>query len=319
MYCKVKHLVVFGCSCLSIVFQILAFVLGDFVFLALAAIAFAISIICKLKCMDNKEVLMPYVIVSTVGMLLCGIISVYKKALFLSASIVFALILITECVILIMSKVILKTPRSEGVYTRWEKLLSCISLIFIILSSLIFVDGLRSLTYMFSSISSQEPQYRGVEYYNNENYENYRFGKYVKDCLADHDFSEDAEVIDFYYRDYIPNETIFLNGNTQYHFMVEFSSVEAYNEHFNNITQKYMDYGLPEFGGLRCYLIEKQKLLYGNYMYFIVAGKEECNTMIYLIVIDDVNHDSISALDGPYVSFSGQNIWQELDKKSWST
>ena len=160
------------------------------------------------------------------------------------------------------------------------------------------------------------PEYRGVEYYEDEAYTRFRYGKKAEKYLPDYGELEGVESLDFYYSDLAAGESLFYrNGITVFMLRVEYTD-EQYAEEKEHIVQNGIDYSHRFISTLSyhdVWLLDKEELVL-NCMYSMAKCFDEQHTVIYFVTVEDSSDlEHFGAFDWDGGSYVQRDIWQEVE------
>lgn len=159
----------------------------------------------------------------------------------------------------------------------------------------LILELLLSLVYWFTPLPSNY-KFDGVEYYQDNKYEDFRFGNEASLYLPAYEDFEGANVVEFTYYDSFLTETLYFPSMTEFSLKVNYEP-EQYAMHKEAVCNQGADFGGRVLDDV--WLLEKKKITFGNYLYYIVICNDCENTLTYLVSVQD--HDKYSTyLDFPY-------------------
>lgn len=280
--------------------------------LPISLVLLIISYIVQRKIWDyDLDTVVPKLIISLICTIICGIVAIYRQKLFVSATIIFFVIAVVQIIKLLKNKFFIPRFRfnRENCYVTF---ITAIVMIPFVVGTLVHADAVRALIITHSPFTFKYSEYRGYEYYSDEKYLTYRWGKDAYRNLPNKNDISNAISVDFSYRDFVPMETYFTNCNTQYFLRVEYSA-EDYIEVKASFEQGRDDW-TTSWGNFEIFLLEKEHLILGNYLYSLACCNDEFNTVIYLIAVDDSKeYQSFWVLDDSGTPYSAAEIWQEVE------
>lgn len=230
------------------------------------------------------------------GLLVCVVVSWYDRKLTVSLAIVCFLMLLLAAIIIIRNRRLFKSPPVCNPKT----IIGCGKATAFFMAVMLMLSLFFELCLSFAYWAVTPPpsyfyEYEGVEPYQNNEYENFRFGKEAKLFLPTYDEFEDAKDIEFTYYDGFLTETLFFPGMVEFYIKVSYDP-KQYSIEKAAVCQKGEDFGGQIFD---VRLLEKKKLSYGNCLYYIVICSDNENAITYCVSVQDNNNYS-TYFDFPY-------------------
>ena len=142
------------------------------------------------------------------------------------------------------------------------------------------------------------PYYEGIEYYQSNEYRDFRWGKEASRYLPAYDELEGAESIAFTYNHGLSAETLYTPTDTKF-------EVEVYYDPTQYATQKEAAIQNGEFFGSTPYygdawLLEKKTLVFGNHLYYVVlCSDEECKLTYHVSVQNSKKYTEFGQFPSP--------------------
>jgi hypothetical protein len=129
-------------------------------------------------------------------------------------------------------------------------------------------------------------QYEGIAYYQSNEYQDFRWGKQAGEYLPSYDTLSDANGIEFVYDDGLSMETVYLQTDTKFVLTVYYDA-EIYAAKKQQAIQDGEDFTDAFYSD--AWLLEKEKLPFGNHLYYVVICSDDQNKLTYYVTIQDRN------------------------------
>ena len=167
--------------------------------------------------------------------------------------------------------------------------------------------------YFFPSFHSEE--HRGIEYYNNNSYENFgfglnRYGKIAMKYLPEYRYvSENSTYMDFYYKDssIFCYEYVFIAVGVRY-------EKDTYVLKRDEIIKQSSDFGGDFATDTKGRLVSQKRRINGEMLYYVVEYSDADNAIMYWVVFANDDYDgnaNLSCLmDDTGIIFT--EFWQSL-------
>ncbi len=233
---------------------------------------------------------------SLIGLAASLIIMQYNRKLTVSIAILCGLTLLVAVIKIAHNKWLVKDAKAlwDG-----EAILSTVAptvafaVVTLVLSFLL--ELILSFLYFVSPIPLL-PEYEGVEHYQNQEYADFRWGKEAARHLPAYEELEGATHVEFSYHDDFLMETLYIHTSTTFTLRVTYDA-----ERYAILKEEVCRDG--EYFGTAWepneWLLKKEKLPLGNYLYYIVTYSDEDQTLTYQIqILDSYDHTSRTTFPG---------------------
>ena len=238
----------------------------------------------------------PIGVLSFIGLIVAVIIMQYNRKLTVSIAILCGLTLLVAVIKIVRSKwlVVDAKARWDGETIR-STIFPTVAFVAATLAISFLLDLLLSVLYFVSPISFRT-EYEGVEYYQNQAYTDFRWGKEAGRHLPDYEELEGSTHIAFSYNDEFLMETLYVHTSTTFTLQVTYDAgrYAALKEEVHRGGEYFGTAWDPND-----WLLSKEKLPFGNYLYYIVTCSDEEQTLTYqVIIMDSDDHTSRTTFPG---------------------
>ena len=235
--------------------------------------------------------------VSFVGLLISLFILPHDRKLTVSMAILCSLSLSVSILMIVQNRKWSERSKLTGDQTIAKRLVfPTIAWAIVTLLISLLLELLLSLVYWFTPLPSNY-KFDGVEYYQDNKYEDFRFGNEASLYLPAYEDFEAANVVEFTYYDCFSIETLYFPGYTEYTLQVYYDS-EQYAVQKEGVCNKGVDFGGQVINDV--WLLEKKQISFGNCLYYIVICNDRENALTYIVSIqDNDNYSSYSAFPYP--------------------
>jgi hypothetical protein len=123
-----------------------------------------------------------------------------------------------------------------------------------------------------------------VAYYQSNEYHDFRWGKQASEYLPSYDTLADANSIEFVYDDGLYMETLYLQTDTKFILNVHYDA-DLYLMKKQQAIQggtSFSDDVYPD-----AWLLGKEKLPFGNHLYYVIICSDDQNKLTYFVTIQD--------------------------------
>lgn len=138
--------------------------------------------------------------------------------------------------------------------------------------------------------------HEGVEYYQSNEYQDFRWGKQASEYLPSYDMLTGATNIEFFYDDGLPMETLYLHTDTKFVLDVHYDT-DLYLTKKQEAIQDGKDFSDAVYPD--AWLLGKKQLQFGNCLYYVIICSDNEGKLTYYVTIQDRND---------YTSFSELSI-----------
>ncbi|MBQ9151716.1 MAG: hypothetical protein IJX72_05650 [Clostridia bacterium] len=233
---------------------------------------------------------------SLIGLVASVIIMQYNRKLTVSIAILCGLTLLVAAIKIARNKWLVVDAKAlwDGEAIR-STVAPTVAFVAVTLALSFLLELILSFLYFVSSIPVL-PEYEGVEYYKNQEYADFRWGKEASRHLPAYEELEGATHIEFFYDDQFLMETVYIHTSTTFTLQVSYSA-ERYAVLKQEVCRDGEYFGTP--WDPNDWLLKKEKLPFGNYLYYIVTCSDEDQTLTYQVkILDSYDHTSRTTFPG---------------------
>ena len=233
---------------------------------------------------------------SLIGLAVSLIIMQYNRKLTVSIAILCGLTLLVAVIKIACNKWLVKDAKAlwDGEAIR-STVAPTVAFAAITLALSFLLELILSFLYFVSPISLL-PEYEGVGYYQNQEYADFRWGKEAARHLPAYEELEGATHVEFSYHDDFLMETLYLHTSTTFTLRVTYDA-ERYTMLKEEVCREGQYFGTA--WEPNDWLLKKDKLPLGNYLYYIVTYSDEDRMLTYQIqILDSYDHTSRTTFPG---------------------
>lgn len=227
---------------------------------------------------------------SLIGLAVSLIIMQYNRKLTVSIAILCGLTLLVAVIKIACNKWLVKDAKAlwDGEAIR-STVKPTVVFAAVTLALSFLLDLILSFLYFVCPVPIP-PRYEGVEYYQNQEYEDFRWGREAARHLPAYEDLEGVTHIEFSYSDDFMMETVYIHTSTTFTLQVTYDA-----ERYAILKEEVCRDG--EYFGTSWdpndWLLMKEKLPLGNYLYYIATYSDEDRTLTYqVIILDGAKHTS---------------------------
>ena len=233
---------------------------------------------------------------SLIGLAVSLIIMQYNRKLTVSIAILCGLTLLVAVIKIACNKWPVKDAKAlwDGEAIR-STVSPTVAFAAITLAVSFLLELILSFLYFVSPIPLL-PEYEGVEHYQNQEYADFRWGKEAARHLPAYEELEGATHVEFSYNDGFLMETLYIHTSTTFTLRVTYDA-ERYTLLKEEVCRDGQYFGTA--WEPNDWLLKKEKLPFGNYLYYIVTYSDEDRTLTYQIqILDSYDHTSRTTIPG---------------------
>ena len=233
---------------------------------------------------------------SLIGLAVSLIIMQYNRKLTVSIAILCGLTLLVAVIKIARNKWPVKDAKAlwdgEAIHST---VAPTVAFAAITLALSFLLELILSLLYFVSPIPLL-PEYEGVGYYQNQEYADFRWGKEAARHLPAYEELEGATHVEFSYHDHFLMETLYIHTSTTFTLRVTYDA-ERYTMLKEEVCREGQYFGTA--WEPNDWLLKKDKLPLGNYLYYIVTYSDEDRMLTYQIqILDSYDHTSRTTFPG---------------------
>lgn len=233
---------------------------------------------------------------SLIGLVASLIIMQYNRKLTVSIAILCGLTLLVAVIKIARNKWPVKDAKAlwDGEAIR-STVAPTVAFAVITLALSFLLELILSFLYFVSPIPVL-PEYEGVGYYQDQEYADFRWGKEAARHLPAYEELEGATQVEFSYQDEFLMETLYIHTSTTFTLQVTYDA-ERYAILKEEVCRDGEYFGQP--WDPNDWLLKKEKLPLGNYLYYIVTYSDEDQTLTYqVIILDSDDHTCRTTFPG---------------------
>lgn len=221
---------------------------------------------------------------SLLGLIITMIIMPYSHKLTVSIALLCGLTLLVSTIVLIINRRLFdKSLRKWDAHATKAAIFPGIAFVTLTLALALLLDFVM----VFVNFIIPPPFYvhlEGIEHYQSNAYQNERWGKEASEYLPPYDTLEDATSIEFVYDDGLFMETLFFHTDTKFVLDVYYDSTlyAAKKQEAIKGGENFGDTLRPDI-----WLLGKEKLPFGNCLYYLVICSDDECKLEYLVTIQD--------------------------------
>ncbi len=233
---------------------------------------------------------------SLIGLVASVIIMQYNRKLTVSIAILCGVSLLVASIKIARNKRLVTDAKAlwDGEAIR-STILPAVGFVAVTVALSFLLDLILSFLYFVCPIPVL-PEYEGVEYYQNQEYKDFRWGKEASRHLPAYEELEGATHVEFSYCDEFLMETLYVHTSTTFTLQVTYDA-ERYAALKEEVCRDGTYFGEP--WEPNDWLLEKEALPLGNYLYYIVTYSDEKQALTYqVIILDSGDHTSRTTFPG---------------------